>query len=302
MQSLPLEVKILKSQQRIREWYEHWNGMVYVSFSGGKDSTVLLHLVREMYPDVPAVFINTGLEYPENVYFARTIDNLVQVRPKYNFKQIIEKYGYPVVSKEQSQYIYEYRNTKSKKLKRKRFYGVNGNWMISRKWRHLLKAPFPISDHCCQILKKNPVSEYERETGRKGFIGNMAGESRVRAQTWLSQGCNAFDANRPISRPMSFWTDKDVWDYIGNRDVSYSRIYDMGYTRTGCVACCFGVHLEGNPNRFQLLEKTHPKFHRFCIERLGVGEVLDYMGIDYYYRGEQGSLFNTFNKCNTGVV
>ena len=114
MQSLPLEVKILKSQQRIREWYEHWNGMVYVSFSGGKDSTVLLHLVREMYPDVPAVFINTGLEYPENVYFARTIDNLVQVRPKYNFKQIIEKYGYPVVSKEQSRYIYQYRNTKSK--------------------------------------------------------------------------------------------------------------------------------------------------------------------------------------------
>ena len=53
MQSLPLEAKIIKSQQRIREWYEHWDGDVYVSFSGGKDSTVLLHLVRELYPDVP---------------------------------------------------------------------------------------------------------------------------------------------------------------------------------------------------------------------------------------------------------
>ena len=56
MQSLPLSAKVVMTQQRIREWYEHWDGMVYVSFSGGKDSTVLLHLVRDMYPDVPAVF------------------------------------------------------------------------------------------------------------------------------------------------------------------------------------------------------------------------------------------------------
>ena len=55
-QSLPLEAKIAMTQQRIREWYEHWDGEVYVSFSGGKDSTVLLHIVRQMYPDVPAVF------------------------------------------------------------------------------------------------------------------------------------------------------------------------------------------------------------------------------------------------------
>ena len=57
MQSLPLEAKIVKSQLRIREWYEYWNGEVYVSFSGGKDSTVLLHLVRELYPDVPLCFV-----------------------------------------------------------------------------------------------------------------------------------------------------------------------------------------------------------------------------------------------------
>ena len=65
MQSLPLELKILKTQLRIREWYEHWDGDVCVSFSGGKDSSVLLHLVRSMYPDVPAVFVDTGLEFPE---------------------------------------------------------------------------------------------------------------------------------------------------------------------------------------------------------------------------------------------
>ena len=63
LQALPLDIKIRKTEQRIREWYEHWEGGVYVSFSGGKDSTVLLDIVRRLYPDVPAVFSDTGLEY-----------------------------------------------------------------------------------------------------------------------------------------------------------------------------------------------------------------------------------------------
>ncbi len=65
MQSLPLQVKIRMTKERIRKWYEYWDGNVYVSFSGGKDSTVLLHIVRSLYPDVKAVFSDTGLEYPE---------------------------------------------------------------------------------------------------------------------------------------------------------------------------------------------------------------------------------------------
>lgn len=80
-QSLPLEAKIIMSQRRIREWYEAWEGDVYVSFSGGKDSTVLLHLVRELYPEVPAVFVDTGLEYPEIRQFVRSVDNLECLKP-----------------------------------------------------------------------------------------------------------------------------------------------------------------------------------------------------------------------------
>lgn len=64
-QALPLDIKISMTKQRIREWINEFGvDGVYVSFSGGKDSTVLLHIVREMYPDVPAVFVDTGLEYP----------------------------------------------------------------------------------------------------------------------------------------------------------------------------------------------------------------------------------------------
>ena len=73
MQSLPLEAKIIMTQQRIRQWCDHWEGQVCVSFSGGKDSTVLKHIVDSMYDDIPAVFVNTGLEYPEIQQFVRSI-------------------------------------------------------------------------------------------------------------------------------------------------------------------------------------------------------------------------------------
>ena len=115
LQTLPLEVKILKTQQRITEWYEHWKGQVYVSFSGGKDSTVLLHLVRELYPEVPAVFVDTGLEYPEVKEFVKGFKNIETIKPKISFLEVLQKYGYPIVSKEQSQFIQQYRNAKAKK-------------------------------------------------------------------------------------------------------------------------------------------------------------------------------------------
>jgi hypothetical protein len=58
----------------------------------------------------------------------------------------------------------------------------------------------------------------------------------------------------------------------------------MGYERTGCVFCMFGVPYEKPLNRFQKLEKTHPKLHNYCINQLGCGTVLDFMGIDYHYK------------------
>lgn len=106
LQSLPLYRKIGITIARITEWYQHWDGNVYVSFSGGKDSTVLLHIVRSLFPDVPAVFSNTGLEYPEIQKFVKSFDNVTTIYPKMKFTDVIGTYGYPLIGKEVSEAIY----------------------------------------------------------------------------------------------------------------------------------------------------------------------------------------------------
>ena len=103
MQSMPLSIKVRMTENRIRGWVEQYGrDGVYVSFSGGKDSTVLLDIARKLYPDILAVYVDTGLEYPEIREFVKSFDNVEWLKPKKNFRQVITEYGYPFVSKEVS--------------------------------------------------------------------------------------------------------------------------------------------------------------------------------------------------------
>lgn len=286
MQSQPLDIKIKMAEQRIVEWYEYFNGDIYVSFSGGKDSRVLLDIVRIAYPNVPAVFVNTGLEYPEIASFVKTIDNVVTLRPQMPFHKVIEKYGYPIISKEQAQKIREVQGGTTQHMNDYYRNGVvkNGykSGSVSKKWQYLMdQQEIKVSEKCCDIMKKRPFHLYEKNTGKKPFVGTMAGESMLRSQSISKHGCNAFGMKKPQSRPLSFWNESDVWEYIKTNNLSYSKIYDMGYDRTGCMFCMFGVHLEKYPNRFQKMEKTHPKQYKYCIEKLGLGRVLDLIGVPY---------------------
>ena len=378
MQSLSLEAKIRMTKQRIEAWYETWKcyeifnkktektryvtateepplkedeyietistGQVYVSFSGGKDSTVLKHIVDSMYSDVPAVFVNTGLEYPEIQAFARDIkegkydcfnSDIEIVRPEMRFDEVIKRYGYPVISKDVAQTVKTARRNKNT-YRYKKIAGTatdkNGNKSIYNmpKWQFLLEAPFETSSQCCDVMKKRPIHKYENETKRKPIIATMATESINRKTAWMKNGCNAFDAKKPKSQPLSFWTEQDILLYIKKYNVPYCSVYGdividekadgenilegqinlidylgcheatdklktTGCSRTGCIFCMFGCHLEKEPNRFQRLKETHPKQYKYCIsggelvdgkwqpskEGLGLGKVLDYIGVEY---------------------
>lgn len=275
--ALPLDSKIALTRRRVREWYRRFDGEVYVAFSGGKDSTVLLDIVRSLYPDVPAAFCDTGLEFPEIRDFVKTVEDVVWLKPKMTFLEVIKNYGFAVASKENAQKVWEIRNSGSEKLIKKRMYGgVKGAGKLPVKWRFLLDAPFKISHKCCDVFKKNPSLMYERKTGRVPILGTMASDSSLREMQYLKHSCNVFDVKRPRSQPMSFWTDEDVWEYIRVNELPYCTIYDMGYKNTGCVFCMFGLHKQEN-DKFEMLEKTHPALYSYCMDKLGLRRVIEYV-------------------------
>lgn len=280
--ALPLEAKIILTKKRIQEFYNKCSGKIYVSFSGGKDSTVLLDIVRKMYPDVPAVFINTGLEYPEIVSFVKSKENVIILKPEIIFKKVLEQYGFPIISKIVSKQIRVIKNPTGKndatiklyKTGIKRDGSISKYFKLPKKWEYLLKEDIKISEQCCDIMKKKPFHNFVKKTGLNGINGTMASDSRNRMQAYLQTGCNSFNKKESFSKPLSIWTTENIWEYIRKENLEYSKIYDMGVTNTGCIFCMFGVHMEKEPNRFQTMKQTHPKLHKYCMEKLKLSKVL----------------------------
>lgn len=354
MQALPLHAKIRMTQERIRAWYNSWSrvdiynektgkrrfvvvdtrdgyddpplkpneyiesvqsGWVYLSFSGGKDSTVLYDIISKtpgVYA-VPSVFVDTGLEYPEVRMFATERADVI-VRPEMRFDEVIKTYGYPVISKHVANAV-EGAKRKPDGSRAKRLAGEYGGRKDGKpskfdcqQWSFLLRAPFDVSDKCCNVMKKKPAKKYQRETGRVPILATMTDESALRKNKWLKHGCNAFDAENPTSQPMSFWTEQDVLQYIRENDLPIASVYGevaptgqltfdlfgeekemlttTGCDRTGCMFCMFGCHLEEAPNRFQRMKETHPRQYEYCMrpvdqKGLGLKDVLQYLGIPH---------------------
>lgn len=304
MQSLPLQAKIQMTRQRIRGWVDEFGeDGVYVSFSGGKDSTVLLDIVRKDYPNIEAVFVNTGLEYPSVRQFALSKENVTELRPDMNFRDVIIKYGYPIIGKEVSQTLWEAqksvregKNIPAYRLKKLNGEAVDKDGNPSQynipQWKFLLDAPFNISHKCCDVMKKNPAKKYEKNNESVGIIATMADESRLRQEKWLKHGCNAFNLKRPQSNPMSFWTEQDVLTYIHTYNLTIADAYGQvvvkndgidgqinihdylgdyrncqyettGCKRTGCVYCLMGIRQD--LNRIFRLQKDESKMADYVL-------------------------------------
>jgi len=167
-------------------------------------------------------------------------------------------------------------------------------------YKFFLEALFEISDRCCSVMKKAPMHNYAKRTGKMLMTAQMASESRLRASNWLKNGCNRFHTKNPISNPMSFWMEQDVLVYIHHYQIPIAGVYgevkaeyagdgkgkggslDLGIfdkgkpiyattgcSRTGCVYCGFGCHREKQPNRWEIAEKfSNPAIIDYMIRLL----------------------------------
>ena len=201
------------------------------------------------------------------------------------------------------------------------------NFSLER-YKFMLEAPFEISNKCCDVMKKRPASESKL----KPITAQMAAESRLRTQKWLQHGCNMFDAKKPKSNPMSFWTEQDVLLYIVQNNLEIASVYGdivkdygkigqvegqisldelglfenerpllkcTGCKRTGCIICGFGAHLEKKgEGRFERLAVTHPKIFDFAMRGGSFEDGLfkpDDRGLGYWFVISWINKYGNFN-------
>lgn len=271
LQKMPYEWKVKHSQDVIRDFVEHEGvGNVYVSFSGGKDSTVLLHLVRSIYPDVPAVFANTGIEFPEQVKFVRSFPNVTEVYPVKHFHKIIKEDGIVFPSKEVAMYVKDAR--KGCRYAINGFKGLNIDGTESKykkrfkKWAYIVGSGVKISPDCCELMKERPMRDYEKRNARSPIIGIRAEESFRRAVGWMKSGCNSF-GRRHKSTPISLWLSSDVDRYVDENGITLSPMYESyGLKRTGCMFCPVPI-AHGDSSNLEYARIHHPNFFKtFCIK------------------------------------
>lgn len=289
---LPYEAKLQLSANRIREWYENYGGAVYISFSGGLDSTVLVHMAeRVLGRSIPKVYVNTGLEFPQIQRFVRSFDNVEILYPEMNFREVLMTYGYPLISKEVA--------TKIRKLRhgdlspRYRNYLLNGDergslGKLPNCWKFLIEAPFDVSEYCCIVMKEKPLNEYARRTDRVPYIGITQDEGFMRQRQYNRTGCNVYDAKRPKSQPLGFWRRQDILRYAVENNLRICSVYgtilqkngiyfNTGEQRTGCMYCAMGCHMEKQPNRYQRLHENDINTYKFIMKSIDMGG----LGFDY---------------------
>lgn len=247
------QMLIEKTYITIKRYVEQ-NENAALSFSGGKDSTVLYHIIYKILElDIPCIFCNTGVEFESIVDFVKTKANVTIIKPKIPFVQIIRKYGYPVVSKEQSCYIDNLFSDKvNEKTKQRRL--AYGSFSISKKWRFLLdQDKFKISDRCCYHLKKHPL----RSLKYKYITGERASESSLRKKQLHS--C----VLKIKCVPLRLWNDELIDKYIEAENIEICSIY-KSLKRTGCKFCLYGIQYDGDPDRIDKLKYLEPKSYEFA--------------------------------------
>jgi 3'-phosphoadenosine 5'-phosphosulfate sulfotransferase (PAPS reductase)/FAD synthetase len=250
-EKIPLDEKIELSQTIIKNALKTSKNPS-ISWSGGKDSTVLLHMVRQFLPDIPTIFVDIDCLFPETREYVYDIRdkwelNLYVVKSdEYSFDSLTQKYGYPIFGKNIANNVERARRTNNlrKQLTPFELFLVKNNANISTK--------------CSQFLLEKPCKKKELELHCDlKFIGLRALESRSRVRLWADYGDlyhvkDYFGKKKSILKcnPISIWTESNIWDYFYRYNIPICKIYNMGYQRNGCWTCAMAIR-NGQLNRLK---------------------------------------------------
>ena len=250
-QALSLEAKI-RYAERLIEAALLLAQRPIVCWSGGKDSTVLLHLVRQFAPNIDVTFNDTGVEFRETREFVNRLAddwslNLhVTNPPPGAFWECIEKYGWPIGGK-----------GRDGKIKTKGGASVR------------------MSDNCCYYCKRKPAERLYKELGVDcTLLGILAGESKRRRFLWVDYGDFYYQKRRKLwtVHPLSIWLEEDIWAYHNREGLPHCSLYDVGHQRVGCWPCLMDW---GYPDsHLSRLRRSHPRLWRFLVVDKGLGAEL----------------------------
>lgn len=316
-EKINLDVCITNAMHRIEDLYYKTNGKCYLSFSGGKDSTVLLALIK-MCEDIltipknsiPAVFCDTGIELGATKDFVKWVkenwyQNIVIIKPQITFSQVIKDYGKPMKSKLKSEYLERYQNNKENKAIE---YLLNSDitknfakTKIANKDLHLIHPDFDIkvSNKCCEKLKKRPFSIYNKRHDIEGYyLGirtNEGGARVLNAKKRLDNGgklCTATKGKYTVKMPIIDWTNEEMEMFIKKYNVPLSKAYtEQGYERTGCFLCPFSLQINKNLEKLYKYEPNRYKASMFWLKDVYIAQNI-VLPFDHRYETERKKKWN----------
>jgi 3'-phosphoadenosine 5'-phosphosulfate sulfotransferase (PAPS reductase)/FAD synthetase len=244
-----------------------------VCWSGGKDSTVVLHLVRQYQADIPVIFVDSGVEFPDTLKFVQLLAeswnlNLTIARPKVgeDFWTVGSKYGWPIFGKNIAANVE--RAIRSKNIRPQ----------MSPLEKILAINKIHISARCAEFLQEKPSKEEEKLLGADvKIVGLRASESRTRVRLWVDHGDyyfvkRYFGRNLGIwkANPIAIWKDEDIWKYHAKFGIPHSTGYDKGYSRNGCWTCAMGVR----NGQLKRLRENDSKLFDYLMVRTEMGREL----------------------------
>jgi len=238
--------QVFEPKELIKKAIDEFGDSLAVACSFGACSVAVLHMARDLNPQIKVVFQNTGVQYPETYAYRDLLVkewdlNFMESKPIKSFWQCLDEYGFPLESR-----------------------SAKGS---------------PGKPKCCVWLKEKPFREVKKEFGIEAILmGLRASESRARmfgigqfGQYYLNKKFGKIWKFHPIA----FWNRKQVFSYFSRVQIPLNPAYEKhGLERLGCMPCT-------NYKGWQkVMARANPKLYHYIQKLRGVSLIDDFLKLE----------------------